>query len=244
MFLSPQFVCPDLGVIENTCDKRNSFPPSFSYFFASRQISGQKVCWNHPVKDITVVNVGDVTQVLEAMKAGDAQAAGRLIALVYDELHRLAEQKMANESPGQTLQATALVHEAWLRLGGPDQPCWENRGHFYAAAAQAMRRILVDRARKRRAARHGGLMTRVDPEALEMEAGPAADDQLLAINDVLDKLKSVDPESAKLVDLKYFLGLKMNELAAELGISKREAERQWSFARAWLRIELEKAQNL
>lgn len=155
------------------------------------------------------------------------------LPLVYDELRQLAAQKMARETPGQTLQATALVHEAWLRLGGDQQPAWENRSHFFAAAAEAMRRILIDRARRKRAARHGAAARRVSLEDLEL-AAEADDDQLLAVHGALDALAAHDSAKAELVKLRFFAGLTMDQAARVMGYSEPTAKRHWSYARAWL----------
>ena len=178
--------------------------------------------------------VGTFTLILEKMEQGDPQAADQLLPLVYDELRQLAAQKMARESPGQTLQPTALVHEAWLRLGGDRQPAWQNRAHFFGAAAEAMRRILIDRARSRQALRHGGGQERIDVDDLELAAAAANDNQLLAVHDALDKLATQDPRKAELVKLRYFAGMTIEEAALALGISEPTAKRWWTFARTWL----------
>jgi len=178
--------------------------------------------------------MGDVTQVLQRMEQGDPRAADGLLPLVYDELRNLAAQKMFYESAGQTLQPTALVHEAWLRLGGDRQFTWQNRAHFFSAAAEAMRRILVDRARKRRALRHGGGQERINMDELELAAPTNNDDQLLAVNEALDKLAAEDAQKAELVKLRYFAGMTIAEAARALGVSEPTAKRWWTFARAWL----------
>ncbi len=165
-------------------------------------------------------------------------AAEQLLPLVYDELRKLAAAKMAREAPGLTLQPTALVHEAWLRLGGDAQPTWENRAHFFAAAAEAMRRLLIDQARKRRAQRHGGGQQRLNVDDFELAAPGGNDDQLLAIDEVLEKLAARDPAKAELVKLRYFVGLSHAEAAQALGISEITAKRWWAYARAWLFAEL------
>jgi RNA polymerase sigma factor (TIGR02999 family) len=167
------------------------------------------------------------------MGRGDSGAADRLLELIYDELRHIAAYKMSRESPGGTLQPTALVHEAWLRLGGPEQPPWENRAHFFAAASEAMRRILIDRARHRRALRHGGGQARVDIEELNL-ACAADDDQLLAVHDHLNRLAALEPKKAELVKLRFFGGLTIEEAAQVMGISVPTANRWWAFARAWL----------
>lgn len=180
----------------------------------------------------------DVTHVLNALAQGDAQAASRLLPLVYDELRRLAAQRLAQEKPGQTLQPTALVHEAYLRLvGKEDEQSWNGRGHFFAAAAEAMRRILVEQARRKGRQRHGGELQRV--ELLDEQVAAAADDeQLLLLDEALTKLAGVRPEAAEVVKLRFFSGLGVEEAAAILGVSPRTARRLWVFARAWLRREM------
>jgi len=177
--------------------------------------------------------VSELTLILQQMEHGDPEAADRLLPLVYDELRQMAAAKMAREPAGQTLQPTALVHEAWLRLGGDQQPTWKNRAHFFGAAAEAMRRILIDRARHRRALRHGGGQEPVDLGDVELVAA-ADDDQLLAVHEALDKLAAQDPPKAELVKLRYFAGLTIDEAALTLGISVATAKRWWTFARAWL----------
>ena len=158
-----------------------------------------------------------------------------LLPLVYEELRRLAASKLAREAPGQTLQPTALVHEAWLRLGGDGQPQWSNRAHFFAAAAEGMRRILIDNARRKRAVRHGGELAKVSADATGFDlAAPAADEELLLVNEALDALAVHDARKAELVKQKYFVGLTLEEAADVLGISHRTAKRDWAYAQAWL----------
>jgi RNA polymerase sigma factor (TIGR02999 family) len=179
--------------------------------------------------------MNDVTQILNAIEQGDPHAAEHLLPLVYEELRRLAAQKLAQEKPGQTLQATALVHEAYLRLvEAPDAQSWHSRGHFFAAAAEAMRRILVDNARRRMAVKRGGQAERkaLDPADL---AAPAPDEQLLAVHDTLDELARHDPEAATLVKLRFFAGMTTSEAAQALGMSVRAAHDLWTYARSWLR---------
>jgi len=183
--------------------------------------------------------VSDVTRILNAIEDGDAQAAHELLTLVHDELRRVAAHKMSNEAPGHTLQPTALVHEAWLHLGGDQQPTWQNRAHFFGAAAEAMRRILVDRAREKQALKRGGDLKRVDLDALEL-ASPMPDDELLAVDEALDRLATVDTRAAEMVKLCFFVGLTQPEAALELGISLSTAERVWGFARSWLLREVKK----
>jgi RNA polymerase sigma factor (TIGR02999 family) len=179
--------------------------------------------------------VNDITRALRAMETGDPQATELLLSLVYDELRRLAAAKMARERPGHTLQPTALVHEAWLRLGGDAQPAWENRRHFFGAAAEAMRRVLIGNARRKHAARRGVDVQHVDINAPEIEiATPIPDEELLRMHDALDCLATEDPRKAELVKLRYFAGLSIEEAAAALGISDRTAKRDWTYARAWL----------
>ena len=184
--------------------------------------------------------MNEVTRILDALQQGDPHAGEALLPLVYEELRRLAAHKMAREPAGQTLQATALVHEAWLRLAGAENQNWQNRSHFFAAAAEAMRRILIDKARRRHAERHGGGQARVNFEAVDL-AAPADDDELLAVNEALEAFTRVDPAAAKLVKLRYFAGLTMPEAAEALGLPQRSAERMWTYARAWLRREMGRA---
>jgi RNA polymerase sigma factor (TIGR02999 family) len=158
---------------------------------------------------------------------------------VYDELRRVATHKMAGEAPGHTLQPTALVHEAWLHLGGDQQPTWQNRAHFFGAAAEAMRRILVDRAREKQALKRGGDLKRVDLDAVEL-AAPMPDDELLALDEALDRLSTVDTRASEMVKLCFFVGLTQEQAAKEMGVSLATAERVWGFARAWLLRELRK----
>ena len=195
------------------------------------------------VSGATLGGVSDVTRILEAAQQGDPTAADQLLPLVYEELRRLAAHKMANEAAGQTLQPTALVHEAWLRLVGNQNQKWDGRAHFFAAAAEAMRRILIDRARRKRAVRHGGEQQRVDLQEVDL-AAPSDDDQLLAVNDALDKLAAQHKEEAELVKLRYFVGMTNEEAAEVLGISVRTAKYYWTHARAWLYRELKSRDSL
>src|SRR5262245_26484464 len=179
--------------------------------------------------------MNDVTQLLHAIDQGDPHAAGQLLPLVYDELRRLAAHKLAHEAPGQTLEPTALVHEAYLRLVGGDALAqFDGRGHFFAAAAEAMRRILVEAARRKGRHRHGGGRQRVGLADTEPTAGPPPDDDLLALDDALRQLETAQPEVAAVVKLRYFAGLTAEEAASALGVSLRTANRHWAFARAWL----------
>ena len=178
--------------------------------------------------------MNEVTSILSAIEQGDPRAAEQLLPLVYDELRKLAAQKLAHEKPGQTLQATALVHEAYLRLVGQKEvQHWNSRGHFFAAVGEAMRRIVVEQARRRAAAKRGGHIAReaLDPDQITT---PVPDDQILAIHDALDGLAQADPDAAVLVKLRYFGGMTMSETAAVLGISVRSAQNLWSYARTWL----------
>src|SRR5439155_24670716 len=182
--------------------------------------------------------MSEITRLLEAAERGERQAEEKLLNLVYAELHRMAEQKLAGEAPGHTLQATALVHDAWMQLvGGDAPPSFSNRAHFFGAAAQAMRRILIDRARRRRAEKRGGGAEHIDLESVDV-AVTADDASLLRIDEALEKLAREDPPSAELVRLRFFVGLKNEEAAEVLNISERTAKRYWSFARAWLYDEL------
>ena len=183
------------------------------------------------------VAAADVTHVLERAQRGDPNATTELLSVVYDELRKLAAAKMARERPDHTLQPTALVHEAWLHLGGDNQPAWKNRAHFFGAAAEAMRRILVDRARRKQALKRGGNLERVDIDAVEL-LSPMPDDELLALDEALDRLATVDTRAAEVVKLCFFVGLTQEEAAKELGLSLATAERIWGFARAWLSREL------
>jgi RNA polymerase sigma factor (TIGR02999 family) len=177
--------------------------------------------------------VSDVTRILDRAQQGDPAAAGELLPLVYEELRRLAAAKLAQEKPGQTLQATALVHEAWLRLAGNGEQSWNSRGHFFAAAAEAMRRILIEAARRKARLRHGGGQERVSVEEIEIAAA-LPEDRLLQVSEALDELKREAPEAARVVLLRYFAGLPQEEVARAMGISLRSAERHWTWAKAWL----------
>ncbi len=177
--------------------------------------------------------MSDIACILEAAQQGDPSAADQLLPLVYDELKRLAAHKMANEAAGHTLQPTALVHEAWLRLVGNQNQKWDGRAHFFAAAAEAMRRILIDRARRKRAARHGGNRQRVNIEEVDV-ACATSDDELLALEHALEKFGREHKIEAELVKLRYFIGLTNEQAAEVLGISLRTAKYYWTHARAWL----------
>ena len=178
--------------------------------------------------------MNQVTIILDAAERGDPHAADELLPLVYDELRKLAAQRMAHEAPGHTLQPTALVHEAWLRLVNAEAHGFQNRGHFFAAAAEAMRRILIDHARRKSARKHGGGLQRVDLDQIDVPAR-ADDDTLLGINDCREALSREDPKAAELVKLRFFGGLSVEEAAQAMGVTDRTARRYWRFARAWLR---------
>ena len=182
--------------------------------------------------------MSDVTRILTAIEQGDAKASEELLPLVYNELRRMAAHKMANEPAGHTLQPTALVHEAWLQLVDSSNQSWQNRAHFFGAAAEAMRRILIARARRKGRQRRGSGAAHVDFDELEI-ASPAPDDQLLALNEALDRFAKLEPQQAELVKLRYFVGLKIEETAEVLGISEATAKRWWSYARAWLFQEIQ-----
>lgn len=179
-----------------------------------------------------------VTTLLEAIAAGDREAGERLIPLVYQELRKMAACRMAGNLAGQTLQPTALVHEAWMRMGGENPRGWENRAHFFAAAATAMRSVLVDRARRRKAMRHGGGQQRVNVDDVEIANRTVNDDQILAVHEALEKLAAEEPQKAELVKLRYFAGLSVEEAAETLGISDPTAKRWWAYARGWLGREI------
>ena len=181
--------------------------------------------------------MSDVTQILQAIEQGDARAADELLPLVYEELRKLAASRMAQEPPGQTLQPTALVHEAWLRLGGDENKRWNGRAHFFGAAAEAMRRILINVARRKSALRHGAGQKPLDIQDINM-AAPAPDDQLLALDEALGKLAVEHPRKANLVKLRYFAGMSIEEAAKSLEISEATAKRWWAYARAWLFSEI------
>jgi RNA polymerase sigma factor (TIGR02999 family) len=182
--------------------------------------------------------MSEVTQILDAVAGGDRHAAAQLLPLVYAELRRLAAALLGQEAPGHTLQPTALVHEAYLRLvGDADDPRWNSRGHFFGAAAEAMRRILVESARRKSRIKHGGEMQRVDLEAQDVPVR-APPEQILALDEALTRLAIEDPSAARVVDLHFFAGLSIEESAQALGISRATAYRQWTYARAWLRCEI------
>ncbi len=180
--------------------------------------------------------MGDVTVLLAAAARGDSNADQELLAIVYEELREIASQRMSREQPGQTLQATALVHEAWLRLTQGSGVQFKNRSHFFGAASEAMRRIMVDRARRRRAAKRGGHIDRVNCDDVEIPCPGGTDDELLELNDVLERFAAVAPRKAELVKLRYFIGMTFPEASAVLGIAEPTAKQWWAFARAWLKV--------
>jgi RNA polymerase sigma factor (TIGR02999 family) len=186
--------------------------------------------------------MNEVTLTLDRARKGDPRAAGELLPLVYAELRRLAASRMANEAAGNTLQPTALVHEAWLRLVENDDQKWDGRAHFFAAAAEAMRRVLIERARRKKAARHGSGQALAHVDNLDI-AAIVPDDELLVVNEALEKFAARDQQKAELVKLRYFVGLKLEEAAEVLGISVPTASRWWSYSRAWLAQEIERQRN-
>ena len=206
-------------------------------FALSRASStAKRYCWFCASFSVIMPLMSDVTQMLIAIEQGEPQAAEKLLPLVYDELRKLAAQKLAQEKPGQTLQATALVHEAYIRLVGEDHGrSFKDRGHFFAAAATAMRRILIDTARRKLTQKRGGGFERHDLDGI---AAPQPDPELLALDEALDKLAASDPLKAKLVELRYFAGLTGEQAAEVLGISPTTADRHWAYARAWLQAEV------
>jgi RNA polymerase sigma factor (TIGR02999 family) len=198
-------------------------------FFASNFISAG----NEPGQAAAVMHVSEITQVLQAIGRGESKPSEDLLPLVYDELRKLAAVRMANEQAGQTLQATALVHEAWLRLVADGDRTWQNRAHFFGAAAEAMRRILIENARRKSRLKHGGGQERVNVEDLEL-AETSPDEKVLLIDEALQELQARDPERSQIVVLKFFGGLTNQEVAQSLGIGERTVERQWAYAKAWL----------
>lgn len=195
--------------------------------------AGLVACARNRWFDAGPSTVGDVTVILDAIQHGDRQATERLVPLVYDELRRLAASRLAHEAPGQTIQATELVHEAYLRLVGAGPQSWEGRRHFFAAAAEAMRRILVERARRKRRLKHGGQLQRVNVADIDLPGALPSDD-LLALDEALGDLAREDAPAAELVKLRFFAGLTQSQIAEALGVSRRTADNIWAFAKAWL----------
>jgi RNA polymerase sigma factor (TIGR02999 family) len=177
--------------------------------------------------------MSDITQVLQAIRSGDGRASEELLPLVYNELRQLAAARMNHETAGQTLQATALVHEAWLRMVGDSNRTWQNRAHFFGAAAEAMRRILVENARRKSRLKRGGGQIRLDIDDLDL-AATSPDDKVLLMDEALEHLRTQDPEKARIVVMKFFGGLTNQEVAENLGVTERTVERQWAYAKAWL----------
>ena len=181
--------------------------------------------------------MAEITRILEAIDEGDAHAAEELLPLVYDELRRLAAQKLSHEKPGQTLQATALVHEAYIRLVGTEDQHWDGRGHFFAAAAEAMRRILVETARRKQEIKSGGGRQRFDLREADLSIEPSSDN-VLAVNEALERLDTEDQQMADLVKLRYFGGLTLEQAAKLIGLPQRTADRHWAYAKSWLYREI------
>ena len=223
----------DYARVEQSCPSDGTRSFSRIPYRATRST----ICGNCP----SVERVSEVTRILNAIQHGDSKAADELLPLVYEELRRLAAQKMANEKPGQTLQPTALVHEAWLRLVGDGDPGWQNRAHFFGAAAEAMRRILVDRARRKQALRHGGGQQRVELAESALEA-PAADEKILQVHEALEVLAVEDPEKAEIVKLRFFAGLSHEEIATLLGVNEKTVRRHWEVAKVRLFQSIKAAQ--
>jgi RNA polymerase sigma factor (TIGR02999 family) len=189
-------------------------------------------------------SLGEITILLNRAEAGDKSAAEMILPLVYGELRKLAAAKMAREPAGMTLQATALVHEAWLRLGADKQPSWHNRAQFFAASAEAMRRILIESARRRSRLKHGGELEKVSADETPLEiAAPVEDEELLAVHEAVDALERHDPRKAQLVKYRYFAGLEFAEIAEIMQVSERTAKRDWDYARAWLFKEIKAARK-
>jgi RNA polymerase sigma factor (TIGR02999 family) len=177
--------------------------------------------------------MSEITQILQAVGRGDSRASEELLPLVYNELRRHAAARMAREAAGQTLQPTALVHEAWMRLVGDGDRTWQNRAHFFGAAAEAMRRILIENARRKSRLKHGGDQVRLDLDQLEL-AATTPDEKILLIDEALERLQTQDPEKAQVVVLKFFGGYTNQEVAANLGVTERTIERHWAYAKTWL----------
>ncbi len=185
--------------------------------------------------------MSDLTRIASRVKQGELPAVDELLPLVYEELRKLAAHKMAQEAPSQTLQPTALVHEAWLRLGGDAQPAWQNRAHFFAAAAEAMRRILVERARRRSALKRGAGANHVSLDAIEIPIVAPDDERLLAVDEALEEFAAIHPRKAELVKLRFFTGMTFEEAASVLGIAVPTAKEWWAYARAWLAVRIKQS---
>src|SRR5258708_40371052 len=194
----------------------------------------------HPLPLRYSEGLSEFTHILERVEHGDPKAADDLLPIVYEELRRLASQKMAHEAAGHTLQPTALVHEVWMRLGGSDAPTFQNRAHFFGAAAEAMRRILIEHARRRLAAKRGAGVEHLDLDELDVASPLADDDTLLSLNEALEKFSPVDARKADLVKLRYFVGLNFEDASAALGIAVPTAKQWWAYARAWLAVEMKR----
>lgn len=214
---------------------QNNGAPMQARALLCRSVSMMVILFRKPAQTVIFRIMSDVTSILNAIESGDAHAAAQLLPLVYDELRKLAAQKMANEKPGQTLDATALVHEAYLRLVGDSaEQCWNTRGHFFAAAAEAMRRILVENARRKMRKKHGGGRQRLDVEEVDSPDRSVEDERILAVDEALQRLAEQEPKVAEVVRLRWFAGLSIEETAETLNISVRTANRHWAYARAWL----------
>lgn len=202
---------------------------------AGDQVVGQGPVWSKRS------NMNEITRILDAMKSGKTAAGGELIPLVYDELRTMAANKMARERPGQTLQATALVHEAYLRLVGNEEG-WQNRAHFFGAAAEAMRRILIENARRKASRKHGGDLVKLDLSSVDVAIN-TDEEHLLRVDEALEKLAAKDPEAAQLIKLRFFTGLSNEDAAQAMGLSTRTATRLWAYARAWLFQEISRSES-
>ena len=195
----------------------------------------------HPLCIRYLWSMSDLTRIPNRVKQGDVPPVQELLPLVYEELRKIAAHKMAQEPPGQTLQPTALVHEAWLRLGADAQPEWQNRAHFFAAAAEAMRRILVERARRRSALKRGAEADRVSLDAIETPIVAPDDERLLAVDEALEEFAAIQPRKAELVKLRFFAGMTFEEAASVLGIAVPTAKEWWAYGRAWLAVQIKRS---
>jgi RNA polymerase sigma factor (TIGR02999 family) len=229
--LNRRLKCLGPGVFSMKAQVPNGFRAPLAFAPLRRRNASR--AWRSGARLFGHDGMSEVTQILERAMRGQPNAAEELLPLVYDELRKLAAHKMALEPPGHTLQPTALVHEAWLRLTAGVQSSWEGRGHFFAAAAEAMRRILVENARRKKRVRHGGGEQRVELEEVEI-ASEDGEDKLLQVDEALDELAEIDPVQAKVVKLRFFVGLKNDEVGEVLGISEKTVRRYWTHAKAWL----------